>query len=161
MGRRSPELGKEQPHQRSPRGSKGLSSRAALVRRFPAEGFLEHIPISRGSFHRCAKLRLFPLSSLSLVCLSPHQRAEAGGSAKVDPKQLLTIAALPGTTLGLIPVNGIMRKGCQMFDTPGVPHPYQLTSILTGPEVSRVDQNPPPPPPPPSLTLLLRNGNAL
>ena len=63
------------------------------------------------------------------------QKAESGRSAMVDPKKLLTIAALPGTTLGLVAVDGIMRKGCQVFDTPGVPHPFQLTSILTGPEV--------------------------
>eukprot|EP00951_Prasinocladus_malaysianus_P050113 scaffold677068_cov47-Prasinocladus_malaysianus.AAC.1 len=34
----------------------------------------------------------------------------------------------------MVPVNGVMPAGCQMFDTPGVPHPFQLTSILTAEE---------------------------
>eukprot|EP00873_Tetraselmis_striata_P015974 jgi/Tetstr1/436238/TSEL_025082.t1 len=72
-------------------------------------------------------------SSLINALRVARKKAE-GARGKVDPKKLLTIAALPGTTLGMIPVNGIMPAGAQMFDTPGVPHPFQLTSILTGAE---------------------------
>lgn len=45
----------------------------------------------------------------------------------------LTTAALPGTTLGMIPVEGIpLMAKSRCYDTPGVPHPYQLTSRLGG-----------------------------
>jgi len=78
----------------------------------------------------------------SLINALRVARKRAGGGGQVDPKQLLTIAALPGTTLGMIPINGIMPKGAQMFDTPGVPHPYQLTSILTAAEVRSLPMAP-------------------
>lgn len=47
----------------------------------------------------------------------------------------LTIAALPGTTLGLVKVNGVFPHYIRLFDTPGVPHPYQLSARLTPEEV--------------------------
>lgn len=51
-----------------------------------------------------------------------------GGTAgKKEP----TIAPMPGTTLGLLNVPGLpLGPKHRAFDTPGVPHDYQLTSIL-------------------------------
>ena len=57
-------------------------------------------------------------------------KREAGTAVSTAP---LTTAALPGTTLGLTPVQGLpllARSKC--YDTPGVPHPYQYTSRLPG-----------------------------
>ncbi|KAK9814077.1 hypothetical protein WJX72_000361 [[Myrmecia] bisecta] len=47
----------------------------------------------------------------------------------------LTTAPVPGTTLGLLRVDGLMPPRCKMFDTPGVPHSYQLSSRLSPEEV--------------------------
>ncbi|KAL3133955.1 hypothetical protein ABBQ32_008402 [Trebouxia sp. C0010 RCD-2024] len=49
--------------------------------------------------------------------------------------QQLTTAAHPGTTLGMLKVDGLLQSGCRMWDTPGVPHPYQLSSKLFAEEV--------------------------
>lgn len=49
--------------------------------------------------------------------------------------QQLTTAAHPGTTLGMLKVGGLLQSGCRMWDTPGVPHPYQLSSKLSAEEV--------------------------
>ena len=35
----------------------------------------------------------------------------------------------------MLKVEGILAKGCKMFDTPGVPHTYQLHARLTPEEV--------------------------
>lgn len=58
---------------------------------------------------------------------------KAGGTAgKGDP----TVAPVPGTTLGLIKVPGVpLGPNHRTFDTPGVPHNYQLTAILQPDEV--------------------------
>jgi hypothetical protein len=37
---------------------------------------------------------------------------------------------------GMLRVPGVMPPKCKMFDTPGVPHNFQLTSRLTADEVS-------------------------
>ena len=45
----------------------------------------------------------------------------------------LTTAPLPGTTLDVVPVDGLpllARSRC--YDTPGVPHPHQLTARFGG-----------------------------
>eukprot|EP00775_Hariotina_reticulata_P012284 gene12284-12420_t len=59
-----------------------------------------------------------------------------GGTAgKGDP----TIAPVPGTTLGLLRVPGIpLGPKHRTFDTPGVHHPYQLTSRLNMAELQAV-----------------------
>ncbi len=50
-----------------------------------------------------------------------------------------TIAPMPGTTLGLINVPGLpLGPKNRAFDTPGVEHPYQLTSFLGFEDVKRV-----------------------
>ncbi|DBB17163.1 TPA: hypothetical protein ACH3X3_014236 [Trebouxia sp. C0006] len=49
--------------------------------------------------------------------------------------QQLTTAAQPGTTLGMLKVEGLLQSGCKMWDTPGVPHRFQLSSKLTADEV--------------------------
>jgi ribosome biogenesis GTPase A len=56
-----------------------------------------------------------------------------GGTAgKGDP----TVAPMPGTTLGLLKVAGIpLGPKHRAFDTPGVPHAYQMTSLLAPDEV--------------------------
>lgn len=59
-----------------------------------------------------------------------------GGTAgRGDP----TIASLPGTTLGLLRVPGLpLGPKHRAFDTPGVHHAYQLTSLLTHAELAAV-----------------------
>lgn len=48
----------------------------------------------------------------------------------------LTAASLPGTTLGIVEVKGLpMPRKCSVYDTPGVRHNYQLTSIVNSSEV--------------------------
>lgn len=58
-------------------------------------------------------------------------RKEAG----LSKERNITTASLPGTTLGMLKVEGLMPGRCMMFDTPGVPHPHQLTSMLQPDEV--------------------------
>lgn len=49
------------------------------------------------------------------------------------------MAPMPGTTLGLINVPGLpLGPKQRAFDTPGVPHPYQLTAQLNMEEVKLV-----------------------
>ncbi|KAI3863451.1 hypothetical protein MKX03_005916 [Papaver bracteatum] len=43
----------------------------------------------------------------------------------------LTEAPVPGTTLGIIRVEGILPGQVKLFDTPGLLHPHQLTTRLT------------------------------
>jgi hypothetical protein len=57
-------------------------------------------------------------------------RAAAGLPRSRD----VTAAPLPGTTLGVVPVPGLLRRGAALLDTPGVPHPYQLHSLLSADE---------------------------
>lgn len=47
----------------------------------------------------------------------------------------ITTAALPGTTLGMLKVEGLMPARCGMFDTPGMPHSHQLAAKLDPEEV--------------------------
>ena len=54
----------------------------------------------------------------------------------LDATGSLTTAALPGTTLDMIPVEGIpLLAKSRCYDTPGIPHSYQLTSRLAGNDV--------------------------
>lgn len=43
----------------------------------------------------------------------------------------LTEASVPGTTLGIVRVNGVLSEKAKLFDTPGILHPYQLSTRLT------------------------------
>ncbi|KAI3857576.1 hypothetical protein MKW98_028840 [Papaver atlanticum] len=43
----------------------------------------------------------------------------------------LTEAPVPGTTLGIIRVEGVLPGEAKLFDTPGLLHPHQLTTRLT------------------------------
>lgn len=43
----------------------------------------------------------------------------------------LTEAPVPGTTLGIIRVEGVLTGQAKLFDTPGLLHPYQITTRLT------------------------------
>ncbi|KAL9251826.1 GTP-binding protein BRASSINAZOLE INSENSITIVE PALE GREEN 2, chloroplastic-like protein [Drosera capensis] len=43
----------------------------------------------------------------------------------------LTEAPMPGTTLGIIRVEGILPGNGKLFDTPGLLHPHQITTRLT------------------------------
>ncbi|KAK4260577.1 hypothetical protein QN277_003673 [Acacia crassicarpa] len=43
----------------------------------------------------------------------------------------LTEAPVPGTTLGIIRVEGILTGQAKLFDTPGLLHPFQITTRLT------------------------------
>lgn len=53
--------------------------------------------------------------------------------AKVEvgaPLTQLTEAPLPGTTLGLVRLGGILPANAKLFDTPGLLHPHQITVRL-------------------------------
>ncbi|XP_077211795.1 P-loop containing nucleoside triphosphate hydrolases superfamily protein [Tasmannia lanceolata] len=43
----------------------------------------------------------------------------------------LTEAPVPGTTLGIIRVEGVLKGQVKLFDTPGILHPYQISTRLT------------------------------
>ena len=59
-----------------------------------------------------------------------------GGTGSVAPP---TIAPVPGTTLGLLRVPGVpLGPKRRVFDTPGVHHPYQLTSRINLEELGMV-----------------------
>ncbi|KAG7671412.1 hypothetical protein Ndes2526A_g02061 [Nannochloris sp. 'desiccata'] len=53
----------------------------------------------------------------------------------------VTVAAVPGTTLGVIPVPSLLPQGCKMLDTPGVPHEYQLAAYMTADEMKMLLPN--------------------
>lgn len=42
----------------------------------------------------------------------------------------LTEAPVPGTTLGIVKVDGVLGGKAKLFDTPGILHPYQITMRL-------------------------------
>ncbi|KAL7616765.1 hypothetical protein Lser_V15G02588 [Lactuca serriola] len=44
---------------------------------------------------------------------------------------ILTEAPIPGTTLGIVRVEGVLPGGTKLFDTPGLLHPHQITTRLT------------------------------
>ncbi|KAF7058672.1 hypothetical protein CFC21_065680 [Triticum aestivum] len=52
--------------------------------------------------------------------------------------QTLTEAPVPGTTLGVIRVDGVLGAQAKLFDTPGLLHGHQLTSRLTPEELKLV-----------------------
>ncbi|XP_031268552.1 GTP-binding protein BRASSINAZOLE INSENSITIVE PALE GREEN 2, chloroplastic [Pistacia vera] len=43
----------------------------------------------------------------------------------------LTEAPVPGTTLGIVRVEGVLPAQAKLFDTPGLLHPHQITTRLT------------------------------
>ncbi|KAK2641416.1 hypothetical protein Ddye_023179 [Dipteronia dyeriana] len=43
----------------------------------------------------------------------------------------LTEAPVPGTTLGIVKVEGVFPSQAKLFDTPGLLHPHQITTRLT------------------------------
>lgn len=50
----------------------------------------------------------------------------------------VTAAWLPGTTLDVVEVKGLpMPRKCFVYDTPGVRHDHQLSSLVNPAEVSR------------------------
>lgn len=44
---------------------------------------------------------------------------------------VLTEAPVPGTTLGIVRVEGVLCGQAKLLDTPGIVHPYQITTRLT------------------------------
>ncbi|KAK2435009.1 GTP-binding protein BRASSINAZOLE INSENSITIVE PALE GREEN 2, chloroplastic [Trifolium repens] len=50
----------------------------------------------------------------------------------------LTEAPVPGTTLGIVRVEGALPSQAKLFDTPGLLHPYQITTRLTREELKLV-----------------------
>ncbi|XP_076912101.1 GTP-binding protein BRASSINAZOLE INSENSITIVE PALE GREEN 2, chloroplastic-like [Bidens hawaiensis] len=44
---------------------------------------------------------------------------------------VLTEAPVPGTTLGIVRVEGVLPGQAKLFDTPGLLHPHQITTRLT------------------------------
>jgi ribosome biogenesis GTPase A len=51
----------------------------------------------------------------------------------------LTEAAVPGTTLGVLKLEGILPARARLFDTPGLLHPHQITTRLTREEQKLVE----------------------
>ncbi|RWW42027.1 hypothetical protein BHE74_00052451 [Ensete ventricosum] len=51
----------------------------------------------------------------------------------------LTEAAVPGTTLGILRIPGILPAKAKMYDTPGLLHPYLMTMRLTREEQKMVE----------------------
>uniref|UniRef100_A0A7N0T492 CP-type G domain-containing protein n=1 Tax=Kalanchoe fedtschenkoi TaxID=63787 RepID=A0A7N0T492_KALFE len=51
----------------------------------------------------------------------------------------LTEAAVPGTTLGIIRIGGILSAKAKMFDTPGLLHPYLMSMRLNRDEQKMVE----------------------
>ena len=47
-------------------------------------------------------------------------------AARLPRGKDVTAAPLPGTTLGMLRVPGLLPTGCKMLDTPGVPHAFQV-----------------------------------
>ncbi|XP_004228652.1 GTP-binding protein BRASSINAZOLE INSENSITIVE PALE GREEN 2, chloroplastic [Solanum lycopersicum] len=43
----------------------------------------------------------------------------------------LTEAPVPGTTLGILRVEGVLPRNAKLFDTPGLLHPHQISTRLT------------------------------
>ena len=50
----------------------------------------------------------------------------------------LTEAPVPGTTLDVIKVDGVLGAQAKLFDTPGLLHGHQLTSRLTSEEMKLI-----------------------
>ncbi|KAL3679163.1 hypothetical protein R1sor_022119 [Riccia sorocarpa] len=50
---------------------------------------------------------------------------------KEKKKVFLTEAAVPGTTIGLVKLEGILTGRARVLDTPGLLHPHQITTRLT------------------------------
>ena len=55
------------------------------------------------------------------------------GTARLKRDKDVTTAPLPGTTLGMLRVPGLLPTGCKMLDTPGVPHAYQVGVLGVAP----------------------------
>ncbi|RWV92315.1 hypothetical protein GW17_00045325 [Ensete ventricosum] len=55
----------------------------------------------------------------------------AMGRCVGDKVSHLTEAPVPGTTLGIVRVEGVLSGQAKLFDTPGILHPYQITTRLT------------------------------
>lgn len=51
----------------------------------------------------------------------------------------LTEAAVPGTTLGVLKLEGILPARARLFDTPGLIHPHQLSTKLNREELKLVE----------------------
>lgn len=51
----------------------------------------------------------------------------------------LTEAAVPGTTLGIIRIGGILPAKAKLYDTPGLLHPYQMTMRLNREEQKMIE----------------------
>jgi GTPase Era involved in 16S rRNA processing len=54
-------------------------------------------------------------------------------------KTALTEAAVPGTTLGVLKLEGILPGRARLFDTPGLIHPHQLSTKLNREELKLVE----------------------
>ncbi|KAK9058556.1 hypothetical protein SSX86_023398 [Deinandra increscens subsp. villosa] len=55
----------------------------------------------------------------------------AMGKCVGDKMSVLTEAPVPGTTLGIVRVEGVLPGQAKLFDTPGLLHPHQITTRLT------------------------------
>ncbi|XP_024982451.1 GTP-binding protein BRASSINAZOLE INSENSITIVE PALE GREEN 2, chloroplastic [Cynara cardunculus var. scolymus] len=58
----------------------------------------------------------------------------AMGKSVGGKMSVLTEAPVPGTTLGIVRVEGVLTGQAKLFDTPGLLHPHQITTRLTAEE---------------------------
>lgn len=63
---------------------------------------------------------------------------ETTTTMKKKKASFLTEAPVPGTTLGIVRVEGVLAGKAKLFDTPGLLHPHQITTRLTRDELALV-----------------------
>ncbi|KAI9195711.1 hypothetical protein LWI28_017389 [Acer negundo] len=66
-------------------------------------------------------------------------RGRGGGDGGKKVVSHLTEAPVPGTTLGIVKVEGVFPSQAKLFDTPGLLHPHQITTRLTREEQKLVN----------------------
>lgn len=60
------------------------------------------------------------------------------GKVNETRRPALTEAGVPGTTVGVVPLDGVLPNKVRLFDTPGLLHPHQATTRLTADELRLV-----------------------
>ena len=69
-------------------------------------------------------------------------RAKGRGSIH-QSSGILTEASVPGTTIGLVPLEGVLPGRARVIDTPGLLHPHQLSVRLSREELRMVQPSKP------------------
>ncbi len=106
--------------------------RAAQVSAANGFGVKEMLDEVRGAMGFRADLWVVGAQNAGKSSLITAMKRLGGTAGRGDP----TVAPMPGTTLGLLKVAGLpLGPKHRAFDTPGVPHGYQMTSLLAPEEV--------------------------